>query len=202
MLVFGALTAAVLTMGCGREEPVQTYREVTTRLPVQAPPPSAESAPDRGAAQAVPSPASANGMKLAWTLPEGWTETPGSGMRAASFKLPGEIGDGSLTTLGGQAGGARANVRRWAGQISLTLSEDELGAFLASSEDLQTRGGLVGTFYDFVQLRESWDEDAMFATILVSGGQTVFVKLVAPAEALTANRNASIAFSRSLRFEQ
>src|SRR5688500_16517882 len=68
--------------------------------------------------------------EVSWTVPEGWTEQPASGMRLGSFAVPGREGpaaDMSVVALSGPAGGDLANINRWRGQIGLApLSAGEL----------------------------------------------------------------------------
>lgn len=204
------LTAAVACfamatlIGCGREPEVHAYREVA--------PPEASTAefgtppraamPDAAPPVAPPNPAVASGASIAWTTPAGWEQRPGGGMRVASFVLPGGVGDVSITALGGMAGGASANVRRWLGQLDLRLDDAAFAAFMKAAPDLRSEGGMMGSLYNFIPLRETWEQDAMLAGILVSGSQTVFVKATGPADALAREHDAFAALCRSLRFER
>jgi hypothetical protein len=90
--------------GCDREE-IRAYT-----APKDAP-------PGLGRASAPPSAAE----RVDWTLPEGWRQLPGSGMRFATLLV--EPGDNSLelkvTPLAPAAGDALANVNRWSEQIGL-----------------------------------------------------------------------------------
>ena len=74
--------------------------------------------------------ASAQKPPLAWDLPEGWTETPGNGMRLVTFhstdKDPVEC---TIVSLGGMAGGLESNIVRWMGQINIPMpAQDQFDA--------------------------------------------------------------------------
>jgi hypothetical protein len=58
---------------------------------------------------------------IEWSLPEGWTQLPGDGMRFATLQIgPAEKKLGvSVFAFGGGAGGMLENVNRWRGQIGL-----------------------------------------------------------------------------------
>ena len=92
-----------------------------------------------------PSPPSANALK--WTLPKGWTDAAGSGMRYATLKppVPGRV-DVSVVVLPGPAGGELANVNRWRGQIGLAPIDHQ--ALAAARTALETKAGVVSV-YDF-----------------------------------------------------
>jgi hypothetical protein len=74
--------------------------------------------------------------KPSWTLPEGWKELPGSGMRFATIRLPGESSDqGGLEltviplpkTMPDLQKFVLDNVNRWRGQLNLKpIAADEL----------------------------------------------------------------------------
>ncbi len=66
--------------------------------------------------------------KPTWTLPEGWTQEAGSGMRFATVKMdPTHDVELSVSQLEGDAGGLLANVNRWRSQLNLPpLGENNL----------------------------------------------------------------------------
>ncbi len=77
---------------------------------------------------------------LVWSLPKGWTEAPGDGMRVATLvaPVPGRL-ECTVVALGGQAGGELENVNRWRGQIGLGPVEE--GAIPGFRKPLQTALG-------------------------------------------------------------
>lgn len=120
------LTLAVAGSGCARDD-IRAY-----------------SAPKDGAA-VIPSlsstpPAPAAPMEQSqptWTLPAGWTEMPGSGMRFATIRM-GEAEDAPeirVTPLGSMAGEPLANVNRWLQQLGQPpIGPAQLGSVMRTIE--------------------------------------------------------------------
>lgn len=155
------LFASLLTAAC-RDEGI-------TRARV----PKAESAPVM-AAMATQDLERASGPKgLRWTMPSGWKETPGTGMRLATFTPPGGIkAEGTVVALPGDSGGELENANRWRGQIGLPPT-DEAG--LASARvTLKTKIGEVKV-YDFLSTGEK--RTRLIAAVAKTGDMTWFFKL-------------------------
>jgi len=157
--------------------------------------PAQEPAATTAGAEASPSSPPA-GHTLAWTLPDGWKQTAGSGMRFATLVPPasGRI-DVSVVVLPGPAGGEQANVNRWRGQIGLPPL-DELA--LASARKAVATGAGSLSLYDFS------DEPGARRTVaglLVSGGSSWFVKMTGDAEPVRATLPDFMRLLRALRFE-
>jgi len=91
-----------LAAGCGHEE-AQTYQAPKEMVAD----PMAKSVPTR------PPP----GNEFEASLPDGWTETPGSGMRMASYTIEDSSVDFYLISL--MMGDVPSNVNRWRGQVGL-----------------------------------------------------------------------------------
>lgn len=73
--------------------------------------------------------ADAQPKPIGWTLPAGWTEQPGSGMRYATIVIEqdGDPLELSVISLGLAAGDVLDNVNRWRGQLGLAaVSEAQL----------------------------------------------------------------------------
>lgn len=113
-----------------------------------------------------------------WTLPEGWSQRPASGMRYATIEIdadpPLEL---SITTLGREEGGEAAyllaNINRWRGQIGLAdLAADRLDN---ETEQIEFDGGkatlvdLVGQMKPGGPMMSGGAGDAPFAPF-ASGG--------------------------------
>ncbi len=132
-----------------------------------------EAAPGQMPPGDVPPPPVPKGS-LKWSLPKGWSELPGGGMRFATFKAPfaGKV-EATVVVLPGPAGGELANVNRWRGQIGLPAM-DEAG--LAKSRTvLKTKAGAVNV-YDFTS--EGQVKSRMVAGyISTPDGNTWFLKL-------------------------
>lgn len=116
---------------------------------------------------------------LAWTLPSGWKEVPGTGMRLATFVPPNGLKtEGTVVALPGDSGGELANVNRWRGQIGLPPT-DEAG--LASSRTpLATKAGPVAV-YDFTS--GGTVRTRLIAAVVKTGDTTWFFKLMGDAAA-------------------
>jgi hypothetical protein len=151
-------------------------------MPEQVPPPAV--------------PARASGLR--WTLPKGWTEVPGSGMRYATLKPPnpGRI-DVSVVVLAGPAGGELANVNRWRGQLGLPPL-DEVG-LSAARKTIQARIGKV-LVYDFSS--EGQNRTRTVAGLAVGDGSTWFVKMTGDAGPVGAARSEFNHLLRSLHLDR
>jgi hypothetical protein len=115
---------------------------------------------------------------LKWTLPKGWTEAQGSGMRFATLTPPGPgKAELSVVVLPAPAGGEWANVNRWRGQIGLPpLGEKELGS---ARKEVKTKAGLV-SLYDFTS--QGQNQSRMITGLLTTtDGNIWFLKLVGDA---------------------
>lgn len=99
-----------------------------------------------------------------WTLPEGWDEQPGSGMRAATMSIPADDGPIELSVLslpwtGSAQAGVLANVNRWRRQMRLPAigpaelpectAELQLGDVSATRVDLRGWRGETSTAAPF-----------------------------------------------------
>ncbi len=114
------LSVALLT-GCGHEE-AQTYQAPKETVAV----PAAEAVPTQ------PAP----GNEFEATLPDGWTEEPGSGMRMASYPIEGSSVDFYLVSLG--MGDLPPNVNLWRRQVGLPPVSPE--AIEQEAETLEVGG--------------------------------------------------------------
>ena len=190
---FLALSVLAALAACKKED-IQVYR-------LAKPPDSLPSTPQAGmpsghppvgaAMGALPpelAAGSASRASLEWKGPAGWTEKPGSGMRRASFVVPGTAGpaDMSVVSLPGDAGGVLANVNRWRGQVGLSPWDE--AAFQAAVETLKAPAGAFAV----VDLPGSGQR--MLAAILQKDGETWFFKLLGPDKTVAAAAPAFKAF--------
>lgn len=180
-----------LVFGC-RSEQVAHYR-VPKEVPFteSAPRPAAPPQPmgertgqpaDQPQGADLPSPPAPSGQgALKWSLPKGWSELPGGGMRFATFKAPyaGKL-EATVVVLPGPAGGELANVNRWRGQIALPAL-DEAGLAKART-GLKTRAGAVNV-YDFTSEGQSKSR-LVAGYISTPDGNTWFLKLTGDAAAV------------------
>jgi hypothetical protein len=142
-------------------------------------------------------PPPAQGAGLRWTLPTGWTESPGGQMRLATFRPPvaGRV-DASVVVLPGPAGGELANVNRWRNQIGLPPIDE--GALAKARTVVRTKAGPVHV-YDFTSDAEP--RNRVVAGLASARGDTWFVKLNGDAAAVAAARADFMKLLGSLRLE-
>jgi hypothetical protein len=115
---------------------------------------------------------------LHWSLPKGWNNLPGGGMRFATIKTPyeGKL-EATVVVLPGAAGGELANVNRWRGQIALPPMDE--AALAKARTTLKTKAGALNV-YDFTS-------DGQTKTRMVAGyittqdGNTWFLKMTGDA---------------------
>lgn len=116
---------------------------------------------------------------LKWSLPKGWSQVPGEGMRFATLKAPiaGRL-EATVVVLPGPAGGELANVNRWRGQIALPPL-DEAGLAKARVA-LKTKAGALNV-YDFTS--EGQAKSRMVAGYITTpDGNTWFLKMTGDAD--------------------
>lgn len=186
LLTPGLLGAGLvmLALGC-RSEQVAHYRVPKEGAPFSGgprptmpPQPMGARTGEPAPGADVPPPPRPEGT-LKWSLPKGWSELPGGGMRFATFKTPiaGKV-EATVVVLPGPAGGELANVNRWRGQIGLPPM-DESGLAQARSV-VSSKAGPVNV-YDFTS-------DGQVKSRLVAGslatpdGNTWFIKLSGDAQ--------------------
>lgn len=184
-LLGAALCAALALQACNRDKVTQ-YTVDKGNAPAPMAPAAAPAVPGgmsgampggMGAGEVPPPPRPANGLK--WTLPKGWSEGPGGGMRYATLKPPvqGKV-ELSVVVLPGPAGGELNNVNRWRGQIGL-LPIDDAG-LAAARKAVQTRIGPVSVF-DFTS--EGQVKSRMVTGLITAAdGNTWFLKLTGDAD--------------------
>lgn len=120
------------------------------------------------ASQQVPIPARPQGAAaLAWSLPDGWSEEAGSGMRIATLR-PAMYPSVEVTiiALEGPAGGELANVNRWRDQIGLPPVEAK--ALGSTRKSVSSKAGEV-----------------IVHELLSPGGGGIIAGMVAPTEGHT-----------------
>lgn len=136
---------------------------------------------------------SAGTGSLGWTAPDGWREERGSGMRHVTFR-PSDTCECYILFLPEQGGGLLANVNRWRQQMGRgPLDRDGL-AKLPTTTILGAKQPWLEVFSEAGQ--------GILAIASPYAGQTLFVKMIGPAEELRAQRDAFLAFCGSLRSDR
>lgn len=166
-----------LSLGC-RPDRVSHYRVPKEAHQEPHPDhPGHEAHAPQGAPEAAAPQAAQAGLK--WSLPKGWTQAPGEGMRFATLKAPyaGRL-EATVVVLPGQAGGELANVNRWRGQISLPPLDE--AALAKARTALKAPAGALNV-YDFTS--ETQPRSRMVAGyIMTPDGNTWFLKMTGDAD--------------------
>lgn len=137
-----------------------------------------------------------------WTVPQGWTQGPARSMRIATFvPAAAPTSEVAVSILKGTAGGLRANLDRWRGQIGGgPLSDAEFEAlprakllggtavFLAVEGAYAGMGGGAGTAGSM-----------LLGMALERPGDMVFVKMTGPAAEVRGEQDRFRAFCESFR---
>jgi len=148
----------------------------------------------------VPATSGFDPASLTWDSPDSWNSEGPSGMRLASFTVPGKPGSECyITVLNGAAGGIAANINRWRNEMQApALSEAEIAA-LPTLEVLGASSPILDVDGSFTSMRgESIDQARMLAIVCPLETHTVFVKMIGPADELATERPNFIAFCESL----
>jgi hypothetical protein len=172
-------------------EQVDAFREFAASFEAReaAGPPAA---PGGGGGAGPASGAAGSARGLTWRLPEGWAEAESaSSMRLASFRPGGDPElDAYVVLLPGAAGGVKANLDRWLGQVGLPELTD---AQLEALPNVTVLGAPSPV------LKAIGPKQGILGTIATLGGSTsVFVKLVGPASKVAASYDGFVAFCATL----
>lgn len=197
-----ALAALVLALAACQKDEIQVYK---VAKPVEAPPAAAVAAAPSslpeghppigaGAMGALPPEmaqmAVASPLSLAWKAPAGWRQMPASGMRRATFVVPGPA-ELSVISLPGDAGGELANVNRWRGQVGLPAWGE--ADFKKAAVQVTAPAGA------FTVVDLAGGAQRMAAAMLTRGGETWFFKLLGPDAAVGAALPAFKSFLESVK---
>ena len=131
---------------------------------------------------------------LSWVTPQGWQETPGSGMRLVSFTSndtnnPVEC---TIISLGGQAGGLESNAARWMRQVNINVPDaPAMEKVLAAQKKIKTKDGFDATIIDLTQLqsKDDLESPSMVATIITLPDATMFVKMTGTCAGILENKD-------------
>ena len=116
-------------------------------------------------------------------------------MRLASFEIPGEgdPGDVSVSNLSGTGGGLLSNVNRWRGQVGMAPLDDAGLARESIAIDLD--GGRKATLVDL-----GGGPKRILGAIVPDGDKTWFFKLTAPDALARKEKEAFMAWVKSLKW--
>ena len=155
-------------------------------------------------------------IHITWVKPEGWEEQSGGDpMRVASFLAPdpalahtGEMDpkalDVSVVQLAGNAGGIKANVTRWLGQIKLIATAENIDDLISHAEQITIKTGQNGIILDFTGMLSGdlTQSSSMIGTILSDSSYTVFVKAMGDRNHLLTLKPEIRDFTKSMSIEE
>jgi len=156
-----------------------------------------------GAGRPAPEPAAAEPPPpFQWTAPEGWKPQPRRAMRVVTFVPAAAPGaEVFVALLGGTAGGVRANLDRWRGQIGTApLTDAEFGAL--------PRAKVLGGTAVFVAVEGAYagmsggsgaSGSMLLGMALERATDMVFVKMTGPAAEVRGEQDRFRAFCESFR---
>lgn len=151
-------------------------------------------------------PSQSGAPEIGFDAPEGWAYEPGTGMRAATFKIKdGEGGkEATIIILPDANEGYASNIRRWLGQLGQNLSEQRLESFVADREAFSTIKNNAGALFDFTRLKGIPDsgKGSMLASIIDAGEQTIFIKMMGNEPFLRRNKEKFLKLSKSIRINE
>jgi hypothetical protein len=156
------------------------------------------SAAGPAAAGTLPSAATASSSIFRWTVPAGWKVGPQKAMREVTL-LGGPQGDVEcyVTALGGEAGGLLSNLNRWRDQMGRAALDEQAALQLPQIPML----GKQATWME-VARSEDPGADAVLGAACVDAQRSVFVKMLGKKAAIEREREAFLAFCRSLSAER
>lgn len=199
------VTLLLIVSACDRTPKIRRYteivREPTLKQDHAAQPRNrrADTPNPNSGSQDIMSRAMAD-MPLIWTLPNGWVEESGSGLRLATFHSTDEDPvTCTMVSLEGDSGGTQANVQRWLRQFQLELSPEALAAFLRDQKSFRSEGDLPIQLIDIraLQTGQLGRIPSLIAAIISLDDKTVFFKMTG---SLNAVNNHHSAFESLLQF--
>jgi hypothetical protein len=136
--------------------------------------------------------ATAVAAKFEYALPDDWAERPATDMRAVNLAA-GASGatECYVTVLGGDGGGALANINRWCGQIG---AKPWTEADLAAAPTI----AMFGSDAVIAAVGGEAQERMLIGALARLDSRSVFVKLIGPRAEVLAQRGAFEAFCKSL----
>jgi hypothetical protein len=175
-----------LLAGCGREQ-IRVYR-----VPKEKPAEVAQA----GQGQGTP--------HLHFKTPEGWTELPAGGMRAARFSVAGKNDralDVSAIPLPGMAASKQDIVNLWREQVHLpAVKEEELSTLMEEVLIGETKGEL----FDMLSSEPLIDQKLkarILVAMLKDGPTTWFFKMTGDDESVREQKPAFLAFLKSVTID-
>ncbi len=134
---------------------------------------------------------------ITYSAPEGWSETPASGMRMAAFAIAEGESTGEVTVIAA-GGGIEANIGIWLGQVAADANADSTKRILAAAEEL-TVDGVAAKLYT-IDGASSPPQTILIVDIPWRDGQSLFVKYKGAQSLAVSQREAFIEFTKSIEW--
>lgn len=186
----------MLFVSCDKGGKVRKYKEKESPAPTRTrahPPMAKTETPAPGTVNAPG--ADAAHAHFQWKTPDGWgEEKKSSGFRLASFTVtsPGSTGLAVCTIipLQGEAGGLKANVSRWLGQVvsGVGPADSRVDELLKAQEKFLAGDKFPAVFFDLTSVTPDPTDKSILATVVTVGGNSVFIKMTGEKSILTANK--------------
>lgn len=196
VLLYLLLAALVAAVSCGDSGKVRKYKEEA---------PAAGTQQEKQGSSAPAGAAMPAHAHFQWNSPGGWIENrTASGFRLAAFTVKsGEIESMcTIIPLQGEAGGLKANVTRWLGQITGSMAPDEntVEKLLKAQEKFLTKGQFLAVLIDFTQVTPNPTDKSILAGILTVQGDSIFIKMTGQKSHLIENKAKFKALCQSFSF--
>lgn len=154
--------------------------------------PQTTSAPAAASASTQQMPTAEPPSEFKWTVPQGWQTLQAGQMQVAKFAVPEQNGakaEVSVSIFPNDTGGTLANVNRWLGQIGQQpVEETRLGEFVKPLEGAPEGALLVDL---------PGEPKRIVGAIVPREGRYWFYKMMGDAAAVTAAKDAFVAFSKA-----
>ena len=125
-----------------------------------------------------------------FSLPDGWREQAPGGMRVVNL-LAGNSSECYIVELPGEAGGLKANINRWCGQVGAQALGDDSVSALSTIQCL-------GAACPMIELLGEGQDSALLGVLRIRPEGSLFVKMVGSRAELLAERAGFVAFVESL----
>ncbi|MCP5048191.1 MAG: hypothetical protein GY940_13550 [bacterium] len=190
-------------VSCGKSGEVRKYKEKAAPVEAQGKDPHGNmKMPNPGGGTGVTPDHGQGKPHFQWDTPEGWDEKrASSGIRLATFTVK----SGDLTSectiipLSGDAGGLKANVARWLGQMTsganasapMMSSQGDpavVEQLMKNQEQFLTKGQFAAVLIDYTAVTAKDTDSSILASAITMDTSTVFIKMVGPKSLLVANK--------------
>ncbi|MCX6579535.1 MAG: hypothetical protein NT166_05065 [Candidatus Aminicenantes bacterium] len=182
-LSFALTLTLLLVVSCGKGEKVRKYKEKEKET---APASGAMTTPGAGAAH----------PHFQWKTPEGWSEDKtSSGFRLAAFTIESKNNKAkalcTIVPLQGEAGGLKANVERWLGQISGETAPPAgaVDKLMQAQEKFLAGEKFPAVLIDFTAVTPKTMDNSILVAVISINGNSIFIKITGEKSLLSENKD-------------